>query len=112
LRRAAAERLGVLVRVGPGAILPMFGAAVLAGLAAYLALQPFPALVATNTFAGILLQGFVAGVAGFAVYGVVLAWQENPEILGIIESIRERLISPAKTPEVFETEKLNGEGTK
>lgn len=110
LRRAAREELAAVPSLAGEALASFGGAAVLAGLAAYGVLLPFPALVPTNTLPGIALQGLTAGLAGFAVYAAALAWQKNPEILALWASIRARLISPARTPEVFETEKLNGEG--
>ena len=109
LKRVLRERFGVGLGIEFGPFASMLGAAVLAGLAAYGALLPFPALIATNTFAGILLQGAAAGVVGFAVYGAALAWQGNPEILGLIASVRGRLLSPEKTPAVYEAEKLDGD---
>ena len=112
LKRAAASRLGVRLSFEWSAGMTVLGASVLAGLAAYGTLQPFPDLVPTNTFAGIFLQGVVAGAVGLFVYSVALVWQRNDEILGLVESIRRRLISPKRTPEVFEAEKLDGEGTK
>lgn len=112
LRRAARRTLGITLSFEGASILSMVGAAALAGVAAYGALIPFPALVATNTFAGIATQGIVAGFVGFLVYAALLAWQGNPEILGVVESIRRRLISPRRVPAVFDTEKLDGESTK
>lgn len=112
LRRSARRTLGVTLSFSGTSLLTMIGAAALAGAAAYAALIPFPALIATNTFVGIAAQGVTAGVVGLLVYGVLLAWQGNPEILGLVESIRRRLVSPRRIPEVFETEKLDGEGTK
>ena len=112
LRRAAEKRLGIQLSFEGGAVASMVGAAVLAGLAAYGALLPFPALVPTNTFLGIFMQGVVAGMVGLAVYGGALWWQGNPEILGLIASIRARLISIKRAPQVYEVEKLDGNGTR
>lgn len=112
LRRAARERLAIRLSFGWRPIAAMTGAAFAAGLAAYGALQPFPELIATNTFAGIALQGFVAGVVGLLVYGAVLWWQGNAEVRAIAASIHRRLLSPLRTPEVFDAEKLDGEGAK
>lgn len=111
LRRAARRELRVTISFEVNDILTMFGAAVLAAVAAYGALLPFPALVPTNTFIGIFTQGAAAGLVGLFVYGAVLAWRKNPEILGILATFRARLLTPAKTPAVFETEKLDGEGS-
>ncbi len=109
LRRVARERLGIKLSFEGGAIAAMAGAAVLAGLAAYGALLPFPSLLDTHTFVGIFLQGAAAGAVGLVVYGAALAWQKNPEVLGLVESIRQRLLSVRRTPQVYEVEKLNGE---
>lgn len=111
LRRAARRALGVPIALA-GDIAAMVGAAVLAGIAAYLALLPFPALIATNTFLGIFAQGLTAGSVGCLVYGVILFTQKNPELLGLLASIRGRRVSPATVPAVFETEKLDGEAGK
>jgi len=112
LRRAAQVKLRVRLSFEWAAAGAMLGASVLAGLAAYGALQPFPALVATDTFVGIALQGLVAGAAGLSVYGLILAWQKNPEMASLIESLRRRLVSLKRTPQVYGTEKLDGEGTR
>ena len=111
LKRVSLRRLGVELSFEFNACLTMAGAALLGGLAAYATLLPFPALVATNTFFGIFLQGAVAGGVGLAVYAAILVTQKNPEMLAIIQSFRQHLVSPAKTPRVFEAEKLDGEGT-
>ncbi|MDP3727253.1 MAG: murein biosynthesis integral membrane protein MurJ [bacterium] len=110
LRRASRKHMRVLLSFEFNAVLTMAGAAVLAGVAAYLALLPFPAVVATNTFLGIFAQGAVAAVAGLAVYAGVLATQGNPEMLAMMASFRQRLINPMKTPRVFDTEKIDREG--
>ncbi len=112
LGRVAKKSLGVEVGVGCRSFFIFLGAAVLSGFAAYLALLPFPAIVATNTFLGIFVQGLAAGAVGFTVYGAILAWQGNAEILGLFGSLRRRLLSLRKTPQVYATEKLDGEGTK
>lgn len=112
LHRASRRQLGIPISFEMNAALGMAGAAVLTGVAAYGVLIPFPSLVATNTFLGILLQGVAAGAAGIAVYILVLATQKNPEILAIIQSFRQHLLSPARTPRIFETEKMDGEGSK
>lgn len=112
LRRATRKRLGVELAFPGDSIASLLGAAVLGGAAAYGALIPFPAIIATNTFAGIFSQGLLAGIVGLAVYASALAWQKNPEIMGLIKSFRERLISIRKTPQVYEAEKLDGEGTR
>ncbi len=112
LKRVSLRHLGVELSFEFNACLAMAGAALLGGLAAYAALLPFPALVATNTFFGIFLQGAVAGGVGLAVYALILVTQKNQEMLAIIQSFRQHLVSPAKTPRVFEAEKLDGEGTK
>ncbi|OHA08261.1 MAG: murein biosynthesis integral membrane protein MurJ [Candidatus Sungbacteria bacterium RIFCSPLOWO2_01_FULL_60_25] len=111
LRRTVRRVLGVPIDLA-GDIAVMVGASVLAGVAAYLALIPFPALIATNTFLGILAQGFTAGSVGCLVYGVILFTQKNPELEGLLTSIRGRRVSPANAPAVFETEKLDGEAGK
>lgn len=110
LRRASHRALDTAPSFEFGAIASMAGAAVLGGVAAYGALLPFPALVATNTFAGIFLQGVTAAAVGLAVYAFILATQKNPELAAMIQSFRQRLIRPAVTPRVFDTEKLDGEG--
>ena len=112
LSRVARRHLGAGISFEFNAFLTMAGAAVLGGAAAYGALIPFPAVVDTRTFFGIFLQGAVAGAVGLAVYALTLATQKNPEMLAIIESFRQRLLNPAKTPRVYEAEKLDGEGTK
>lgn len=111
LRRAARRALGVTLSFELDSLAAVSGASVLGAAAAYGVLLPFPALVATNTFAGIAAQGFTAGAVGLAVYGALLAWQRHPEILALIHSVRYRLLSPAKVPVVFEAEKLDGERT-
>ena len=112
LARQTRVRLGVRLSFEGGAIASMAGASVLAGLAAYAMLIPFPALVATNTLPGIFLQGIVAGVAGLLVYGAALAGQGNEEITGLIQSFRQHLLRPDRTPRVYEAEKLDGESAK
>lgn len=109
LGRVLRIELGARLSFEPGAAVLMAGAAVLGGLAAYGALMPFPSLVDTRTFLGIAAQGVTAGLIGFAVYGVALWLQGNAELAGLRESFRRRLISPAKTPGVYETEKLDGD---
>ena len=112
LRRVSKEKLGIDVSFGFGSLAAMLGAAVLAGLAAYVALLPFPSLLATNTVIGIFLQGAVAGAAGLSVYAAALIFLKNPEVLGLMRGFQKRLLNPKRTPQVFETEKLNGESGK
>lgn len=112
LKRAAREKLNVELAFEGNAIITMMGASVLAGVAAYLALMPFPSVIATDTFLGIFLQGAVASAVGFLIYGALLFWQNNSEILGVMESFRRRLVNLRKTPQVFETEKLDGDGSR
>ena len=112
LQRAAKAKLQTRLPFEWRAVGAMVGAAALAGLTAYAVLQPFPALVATNTFVGIATQGLTAGLAGFAVYALILAWQKNPEITALAESIRRRLVNLKHIPQIYGTEKLNGEGTR
>ncbi|RJQ37770.1 murein biosynthesis integral membrane protein MurJ [Candidatus Parcubacteria bacterium] len=109
LRRAVRHEFGIRLRFGTTDLAGMLGAAVLAAVVAWLVLQPFPSLVATDTFSGILLQGVVAGVAGMVVYGLILFGQKNPELFGFWESVRRRLVTPRRAPQVFETEKLDGD---
>jgi len=109
LRRAVRHEFGIKLRFGATDLASMLGAAVLAALTAWIVLQPFPSLIATDTFPGILLQGFVAGVSGMFVYGLILFTQKNPELLGFLESVRRRLITPRRAPQVFDTEKLDGD---
>lgn len=111
LRHTVRRALGVPVGLG-GDIAVMLGASVLAGVAAYCTLLPFPSLIATNTFFGILVQGLSAGAAGFLVYSVILFTQRNPEMLGLLESLRGHWVSPKRAPVVFEAEKLDGEAGK
>ncbi len=112
LKRVSLRYFGVALSFEFNACLTMAGAALLGGLAAYAALLPFPALVATNTFFGIFLQGAVAGGVGLLTYAAILIREKNPEMLAIIQSFRQHLLSPARTPRVFEAEKLDGEGMK
>lgn len=105
-------RLGVRLFTDGRSIAALMFAAAAAGVAAKLVLLPFPVVVPTNTFLGIFAQGLVAGIAGLAVYALILIWQKNPEMVGLIGSFRLRLLSPRKTPAVYETEKLDGNGTK
>ncbi len=112
LSRVARRELGIALSFEMNGFISMLGAAVLSGIAAYLTLLPFPALIATNTLPGIFLQGAAAGTIGLLVYAAVLATQKNPEMLAVIQSFRQRLLSPAKTPRVFEAEKLDGDTPK
>lgn len=112
LRKTARIHLGVELSFGGGHLASIAAASVLGGAAAYLALLPFPVVVATNTLAGIFLQGAVAGAVGLFVYGLALAGQGNPEVWGIVESFRRRLLLPRRMPAVYEAEKFDGDGAK
>ena len=112
LQRVVRERFGTSFDFEIAAFFNMAGAALLAGCAAYAALLPFPSLVSTNTFIGIFLQGLVSGIVGILVYAGVLWLEGNLEIRALAESFRQRLISPKKTPAVYEAEKLDGESGK
>lgn len=112
LRRVSKEKLRIDVSLGFGSLAAMLGASVLAGLAAYVTLLPFPSILATNTVIGIFLQGAVAGAAGLSVYAAALIFLKNPEALGLVRGFRKRLFNLKKTPQIFETEKLNGESGK
>ena len=105
------KNLGTSLEFDGHAALTMLAAAILGGLGAYATLLPFPALLATNTFIGIFLQGAAAGAVGFTIYFAVLVWQKNTEVMGIIQSFKRRRFSLQKTPQVYETERLDGEGT-
>lgn len=105
-------RLGVPLRLEGKSYLTLAGAAVLSGYAAKLALFPFPALLATNTFLGIFLQGITAGAVGLLAYALFLLWRKNPEILGLVQSFRLHLVNLRRTPQIYETEKLDGDGAK
>lgn len=93
--------------------LKIFIASLLAGLAAYGALLPFPALVPTNTFLGIAVQGFSAGIAGFIIYFAALYILKSEELLSLLASFSQRLYTLKRQPAVYEIEKLDGqEGVK
>lgn len=112
LSRVFRVRFGGSLRIESAPVFSMLGASLLAGVAAYISLIPFPALISTNTFLGIFIQGFVAGLVGIFVYGGILMLRGNTEILGLFESFRQHLVSPRKTPQVFDAEKLDGDSGK
>ncbi len=107
LYRTVRENLGVSLAFEWNSLATMLGASVLSGVAAYAALLPFPSIVATNTFWGIFFQGAAAGAVGLGVYWAILAWQKNPEILGLFESFKKRLVNIRRVPQVYETEKFD-----
>lgn len=111
LRRTVKKNLGTSLEFDGHSALTMLAAAILGGLGAYATLLPFPALLATNTFIGIFLQGASAGAVGFAIYFAVLVWQKNAEVMEVIQSFKRRLFSPRKNLQVYEAERLDGEGT-
>jgi len=112
LSRVFRERFSISLLVEFAPVAGMLGASLVAAVAAYVSLLPFPAIISTNTLLGIFAQGFVAGVVGFFVYGGILLLQGNAEIQGLFESFRQHLVSPRKTPQVFDAEKLDGESGK
>jgi hypothetical protein len=103
LRRTA----GVVFRIKPFfPFLPMAKictAACIAGLGAYavrLTFQPLPLI----TFARVLLQGLVAGIAGFAIYIVLLIVFKNEDIAGVRKSLTRRLITLRVLPKSWDGE--------
>ncbi len=107
LRSAAAATFGMSVKESALPFLKIFASSILAGLASYGALLPFPALVPTNTFLGIASQGVVAGVAGLAVYFIALYFLKSEELGSLLASFHKRLYSLKKQQAVFEVEKLD-----
>lgn len=107
LRSAATLAFGIETKETLRPFLKIFASAVLAGLAAYGALLPFPALVPTNTFLGIAAQGIIAGVIGLATYFAALYFLKNEELNSLLASFNKRLYSLKKQPALFEIEKLD-----
>lgn len=69
-----------------------FGAGLIGGTAAYGALWVMGEVVDINTVMGIFSQGFVGGVAGLLVAGVVLVFLKNTELLEAIAALRRRFV--------------------
>lgn len=112
LKRTAKERLNVALTFESRALVTMFSISCIAGFAAYLALLPFPSVVATDTFLGIFLQGATAGLVGFAAYVSIMAWRKTPEILNLAGSLKKMLLIPLRALGIYETEKLDGDGSR
>jgi putative peptidoglycan lipid II flippase len=53
----------------------------------------------TDTFIGIFLQGFIAGLVGLGVYSLICLWLKSPEMIVFYNSLRRRLIKQA-LPEI------------
>lgn len=109
LRKTSVAAFGINTRRNFRHIAKIFLASAIGGFAAYGALLPFPALLPTNTFFGIALQGISAGISGFAAYFAALYIMHSEEFLSLLESFRLRLYSTKKQPEIFEIEKLDGQ---
>ena len=107
LKSAAATTFGIGVKESALPFLKIFASAILAGLASYGVLLPFPALVPTNTFMGIASQGVVAGTAGFAAYFLILYFLKSEELGSLLSSFHKQLYSLKKQQTVFEIEKLD-----
>ena len=78
-------------------------AACIAGLGAYairLTFQP----VALITFARVLLQGLVAGIAGFTIYIALLMALKNEDMSGVRKSLTRRLITLRVLPKSWDGE--------
>ena len=69
-----------------------FGAGIIGGAAAYGALWVMGDIVDINTVLGIVSQGFVGGVAGLFIVGVVLALLKNAELTEAIAAFRRRFV--------------------
>lgn len=107
LRKVAASTFGTKATETLNPFFKMIFASVAAGTAAYSALLPFPALLATNTFIGISAQGVTGGLVGFGVYFAVLYLLKSEELLSLLASLRERLYVGGKRSEVLDIEKFN-----
>ncbi|MFY9462296.1 MAG: murein biosynthesis integral membrane protein MurJ, partial [Candidatus Sungiibacteriota bacterium] len=86
LRKTAEKAFGLAARESIRPIARIVAASALAGAASYLTLLPFPALLPTNTFLGIFVQGVTAGLAGFAVYFGVLYILRAEEFMSLLQS--------------------------
>jgi putative peptidoglycan lipid II flippase len=45
----------------------------------------------TDTFVGIFLQGFIAGIVGLGIYSLICLWLKSPEMIVFYNSLRRRL---------------------
>jgi len=62
----------------------------------------------TKTFIGIFLQGFMAGLVGLIVYGLICLWLKSPEMIVFYNSLRRRIFRRAipEISDLSESEKI------
>lgn len=70
------------------ALFHTLGASIIAATASYGMLLLISGGVDQGTFWGILLQGFISGVVGIAIYGIILAALKNEDILLFMQTLR------------------------
>jgi putative peptidoglycan lipid II flippase len=70
------------------ALFHTLGAGIIAGTASYGMLLLISGGVDQGTFWGILLQGFISGMVGIAIYGIILAALKNEDILLFMQTLR------------------------
>ncbi|OGZ94067.1 MAG: murein biosynthesis integral membrane protein MurJ [Candidatus Sungbacteria bacterium RIFCSPLOWO2_01_FULL_47_32] len=76
----------------------LIAVAVLSGFVAYGARLFLNLFISLDTFFGVFFQALGSGVAGVIVYGAILYWKKNSQLLGIIEVFRRRLLKPDVLP--------------
>ncbi len=96
---------GSIVGILKKTLIDVFLASLAIGLAAYIFLAPLSHVLNTRTFAGILMQGFFAGLIGIATGIIVLKFLKNAELEETI-SILKRKIGGRVSVIAAEPEKL------
>ncbi len=104
LRRLASRRFGFVPPFPFRFVLHIAFATAAAAAAAYVVRVSFSETLPLITFAQVMLQGAVAGLAGFAVYAGVLFSFKNEDIGAVFESVRRRLWSRQALPQNWKEE--------
>ena len=104
LRRAAHSAFHMTLRFPLWSMFSIFIAACLAGVGAYFVRLSFTQTLPLITLARVLTQGFVAGIAGMAIYIGLLMILKNEDIAGIKKIFTRRLISLRVLPKSWDGE--------
>lgn len=85
-------------------LLKIIIAAPLAGFAVFGTLRIVNLFVSLNTFIGVFTQGFLASLAGAAVYAAILYFWKSSELNNLIAVLRKHLFRPEILPESIDSQ--------
>ena len=106
LRRTCRSTFNTHVVFPTWSLAHMAIAAILAGFGAYAVRLMFTQALPLITLFAVLIQGFVAGVAGLGLYFAILVVLKNEDIAGVQKTFTRRLITLRVLPKSWDTDSM------